>query len=142
MSCPISNMAFVAIKMGRRSGSCRTRGGRISDRCVTDPAAAGQPAGSFSSQPSGPWPVGCFSSAAADHSLRINSDMLVASASAARTALKNSRLIRQLPDESHVIYGTGHLEIFTLTPSAKPRHGRIVVTADWFAAASTHFRLR
>ena len=41
-------------------------------------------------------------------SLRINSDMLVASASAARTALKNSQLIRQLPDESHVIYGTGH----------------------------------
>jgi hypothetical protein len=23
-------------------------------------------------------------------------------------ALKNSQLIRQLPDESHVIYGTGH----------------------------------
>jgi hypothetical protein len=42
------------------------------------------------------------------HSSRINSDMLVASASAARTALKNSQLIRQLPDESHVIYGTGH----------------------------------
>jgi hypothetical protein len=41
-------------------------------------------------------------------SLRINSDMLVDSASAARTALKNSQLIRQLPDESHVIYGTGH----------------------------------
>jgi hypothetical protein len=41
-------------------------------------------------------------------SSRINSDMLVASASAARTALKNSQLIRQLPDESHVIYGTGH----------------------------------
>jgi hypothetical protein len=39
------------------------------------------------------------------HSLRINSDMLVVSASAARTALKNS----QLSDgESHVIYGTGH----------------------------------
>jgi hypothetical protein len=25
-------------------------------------------------------------------------------------ALKNSQLIRQLPDESHVIYGTGHWE--------------------------------
>ena len=35
-------------------------------------------------------------------SLRINLDMLVA------RALKNSQLIRQLPDESHVIYGTGH----------------------------------
>ena len=30
--------------------------------------------------------------------------MLVASASAARTALKNSQPIRQLPDESHVIW--------------------------------------
>jgi hypothetical protein len=39
------------------------------------------------------------------YSSRINSDMLVASASAVRTALKNS----QLSDgESHVIYGTGH----------------------------------
>jgi hypothetical protein len=42
------------------------------------------------------------------HSLRINSDMLVVSASAARTALKNSQLVRQLPDESHAIYGTEH----------------------------------
>jgi hypothetical protein len=41
-------------------------------------------------------------------SLRIDLDMLVACANAARTALKNSQLIRQLPDESHVIYGTGH----------------------------------
>jgi hypothetical protein len=36
------------------------------------------------------------------HSSRINSDMLVV------RALKNSQLIRQLPDESHAIYGTGH----------------------------------
>jgi hypothetical protein len=36
------------------------------------------------------------------HSSRINSDMLVV------RALKNSQLIRPLPDESHVIYGTGH----------------------------------
>jgi len=36
-------------------------------------------------------------------SLRIHSDMLVA------RALKNSQLIRQLPDETHVSYGTGHL---------------------------------
>jgi hypothetical protein len=42
------------------------------------------------------------------HFLRINSDMLVVSASAARTALKNSQLIPRLPDESHAIYGTGH----------------------------------
>jgi hypothetical protein len=32
-------------------------------------------------------------------SIRIDLDMLVVSASAARTALKNSQLIRQLPDE-------------------------------------------
>jgi hypothetical protein len=38
-------------------------------------------------------------------SLRINSDMLVVSASAARTALKNSQMAG---GESHVIYGTGH----------------------------------
>jgi AcrR family transcriptional regulator len=37
---------------------------------------------------------------------------------------------------------TRRLEISTLTPSAKPRHGQIVVTADLFTAASTHFRLR
>ena len=36
-------------------------------------------------------------------SLRIHSDMLVV------RALKNSQLIRQLPDETHVSYGTGHL---------------------------------
>jgi hypothetical protein len=35
-------------------------------------------------------------------SSRINLDMLVV------RALKNSQLIRQLPGESHVIYGTGH----------------------------------
>jgi hypothetical protein len=28
-SCPINNMALVAIKMGRRSGSCRTKGHAI-----------------------------------------------------------------------------------------------------------------
>src|SRR5258707_15660207 len=108
VSCPINNMAFVAIKMGRRSGSCRTRGGRISESIRNQSRGRGTAAGPFSSQPSGPWPVGCFSSAAPDHSSRINSDTLVASASAARTPLKNNQLIRPLPDESHVIYGTGH----------------------------------
>jgi hypothetical protein len=42
------------------------------------------------------------------HSSRINADMFVVSASAARTVLKNSQLIRQPPDEGHAIYGTGH----------------------------------
>jgi hypothetical protein len=40
--------------------------------------------------------------------LRIDSDMLVVSASAARTALKNSQLIPRSRDESHAFYGTGH----------------------------------
>jgi hypothetical protein len=104
VSCPINSMAFVAIKMGRRSGSCRTRGGRISEsirnRRATPPPAH------FHRNPPGrvaSWLFFCVAL-----SSRINSDMLVASASAARTALKNSQLIRQLPDESHVIYGTGH----------------------------------
>jgi hypothetical protein len=57
--------------------------------------------GPFSSQPSGPWPVGRFFVRLGGSS-SINSDMLVA------RALKNSQLIRQRPDESHVIYGTGH----------------------------------
>jgi hypothetical protein len=41
-------------------------------------------------------------------SLRIDSDMLVVSASAARTALKNSQLSPRPRDQSHAIYGTGH----------------------------------
>jgi hypothetical protein len=96
-------MAFVAIKMGCRSGSCRTRGGRISDRYVTDEQRRRRPIFIATLRAVASWRF--FRVA---HSLRINSDMLVARANAARTALKNSQLIRQLPDESHVIYGTGH----------------------------------
>ena len=61
VSRPINNMAFVAIKMGRRSGSCRTRGGRISESIRNRSRGRGAAAGPFSSQSSGPWPVGCFS---------------------------------------------------------------------------------
>jgi hypothetical protein len=96
-------MAFVAIKMGRRSGSCRTRGGRISGRYVTDEQRRRRPIFIATLRAVASWRF--FRVA---HSSRISSDMLVASASAARTALKNRQLIRQLPDESHVIYGTGH----------------------------------
>jgi hypothetical protein len=39
VSCPVTNMAFVAIKMGRRQGA---RSGAYLNRYVTDPAAAGQ----------------------------------------------------------------------------------------------------
>ena len=48
-------------------------------------------AGPSSSQPFGPWPVGCFSSAAADPYTSIQ-DTLVTTASPARAALKNSQL--------------------------------------------------
>jgi len=87
-------MAFVAIKMGRRSGSCRTRGGRISGRYVTDEQRRRRPIFIATLRAVASWRF--FRVA---HSSRISSDMLVV------RALKN----RQLTDgESHVIYGTGH----------------------------------
>jgi hypothetical protein len=101
-------MAFVAIKMGRRQGGpSRTGGmsGAYLDRYVTDPAMAGRRRPIF---------IATLRAVASrlfflrrGGSLCINLDMLVFSASAARTALKNSQLIRQRPDESHAIYGTG-----------------------------------
>jgi hypothetical protein len=71
-------------------------------------------------------------------SLRIHSDMLVA------RALKNSQLIRQLPDESHVIYGTGHLNQSLRDRAAKdtiglhalPRSARESVNASCLPPAS------
>jgi hypothetical protein len=51
-------------------------------------------------------------------SLRITSDMLVVSASAARTALKNSQLT---DGESHVIYGTGHYQTVETVGVFRPR---------------------
>jgi hypothetical protein len=100
-------MAFVAIKMGRRHGGpSRTGGmsGAYLNRYVPIP------------QPRGSRPISIATLRAVAgwlffrvaRSLHISSDMLVVSASAARTALKNSQPIRQLPDESHAIYGTGH----------------------------------
>jgi hypothetical protein len=50
-------------------------------------------------------------------SLRIHSDMLVA------RALKNSQLIRQLPGEIHVSYGTGHLNQSRRDPAARDTSG-------------------
>jgi hypothetical protein len=69
-------------------------------------------AGPFSTQPSGPRPVGCFSAFAG--SLRINLDMLVAPPASLREALragralKNSQLIRPLPDAVTIICETVH----------------------------------
>src|ERR1700678_3978765 len=46
----MNNVAFVAIKMGRRQGA---RSGAYLDRYVTDPAAAGQPPTHSHRNPSG-----------------------------------------------------------------------------------------
>jgi hypothetical protein len=90
-------VAFVAIKMGWRQGA---RSGAYLNRYVTDEQRSRRPIFIATLRAVASW---LFFRVA--HSLRINSDMLVVSASAARTALKNS----QLSDgESHVIYGTGH----------------------------------
>jgi len=49
VSCPINNVAFVAIKMGRRQGARR---GAYLNGYVTDPAAAGRsPAHSYRDPP-------------------------------------------------------------------------------------------
>jgi hypothetical protein len=99
-------MAFVAIKMGRRQGGPSRTGGKSGaylNRYVTDEQRSRRPIFVATRRAVASW---LFFRVA--HSSRINSDMLVISASAARTALENSQLIRQRPDGSHVIYGTGH----------------------------------
>jgi len=93
-------VAFVAIKMGRRQGGPSRTGGKSGtylNRYVTDEQRSRRPIFIATLRAVASW---LFFRVA--RSLRINSDMLVA------LALKNSQLIRQLPDESHVIYGTGH----------------------------------
>jgi hypothetical protein len=103
VSCPINNMAFVAIKMGRRQGGpSRTgsRSGAYLNRYVTDEQRRRRPIFIATLRAVASW---LFFGVA--RSLRIHADMLVVSASAARTALKNSQLT---DGESHVIYGTGH----------------------------------
>ena len=98
MSCPINNMAFVAIKMGRRQGA---RSGAYLNRYVTDEQRSRRPMFIATLRAVASW----LFFLRRGGSLRINSDMLVVSASAARTALKNSQLT---DGESHAIYGTGH----------------------------------
>jgi len=100
VSCPLNSVAFVAIKMGRRQGGPSRTGGKSGtylNRYVTDEQRSRRPIFIATLRAVASW---LFFRVA--RSLRINSDMLVA------LALKNSQLIRQLPDESHVIYGTGH----------------------------------
>jgi hypothetical protein len=103
VSCPINNMAFVAIKMGRRQGGPSRTGGKSGaylNRYVTDEQRGRRPIFIATLRAVASW---LFFRVA--RSLRIDSDMLVVSASAARTALKNSQLT---DGESHAIYGTGH----------------------------------
>jgi len=93
-------MAFVAIKIARRQGGPSRTGGKSGaylNRYVTDEQRGRRPIFIATLRAVASW---LFFRVA--RSLRINSDMLVA------RALKNSQLIRQLPDESHAICGTGH----------------------------------
>jgi hypothetical protein len=90
-------MAFVAIKMGRRQGA---RSGAYLNRYVTDEQRSRRPIFIATLRAVASWLFFCVA-----HSLRIDADMLVISASAARTVLKNSQLT---DGESHAIYGTGH----------------------------------
>jgi len=97
-------MAFVAIKMGRRQGGPSRTGGGMSgaylNRYVTDEQRSRRPIFIATLRAMASWLFFCVA-----HSLRIDSDMLVVSASAARTALKNSQLT---DGESHAIYRTPH----------------------------------
>jgi hypothetical protein len=99
-------MAFVAIKMGRRQGGpSRTggKGGAYLNRYVPIPRPrdSRRPISIATLRAVASW----LFFLRRGGSLRIDSDMLVVRASAARTALKNSQLT---DGESHAIYGTGH----------------------------------
>jgi hypothetical protein len=97
VSCPVNNMAFVAIKMGHRQGGpSRTGGneGAYLNRYVTDEQRRRRPIFIATLRAVVSW---LFFRVA--HTSRINSDMLVV------RALKNSQLT---DGESHVTYGTGH----------------------------------
>jgi hypothetical protein len=121
-------MAFVGIKMCRRQGGPSRTGGKSGaylNRYGTDPAAAGQPPAHFHRNPPGRGWLAVFLRRGG--SLRIGADMLVVSASAARTALKSGQLIPRLRDESHAILGTGHCrrlkqkgELGVCSPIARP----------------------
>jgi hypothetical protein len=96
-------MAFVAIKMGRRQGGPSRTGGMSGpylNRYVTDEPRSRRPIFIATLRAVASW---LFFRVA--RSLRINSDLLVVSASAARTALKNSQLT---DGESHAICRIGH----------------------------------
>jgi hypothetical protein len=87
-------MAFVVIKMGRRQGA---RSGAYLNRYVTDAQRSRWPIFIATLRAVASW---LFFRVA--RFLRIDLGVFVAG------TLKNSQLIRPWPDESHVIYGTGH----------------------------------
>jgi hypothetical protein len=100
VSCCRNNMPFVAIKMGRRRGA---RSGACLNRYVTDEQGGRRPIFIATLRAAAGW---LFFRVA--RSLPIDLDMLVVTASPARTALKSSELIRSRPDEWHAISATGH----------------------------------
>jgi hypothetical protein len=87
----MNNLAFVAIKMGRRQGA---RSGAYLNRYVTDEQRSRRPIFIATLRAVASW---LFFRVA--RSLRIDADMLVP------RALKNSQLT---DGESQVIHGTGH----------------------------------
>jgi hypothetical protein len=98
-------MAFVTIKMGHRQGGPSRTGGMSGTYLnryvpIPRPRDSRRPIFIATLRAVVSW---LFFRVA--RSLRITSDMLVVSASAARTALKNSQLT---DGESHAIYGTPH----------------------------------
>jgi hypothetical protein len=96
-------MAFVATKIGRRQDS----GTGVSPVYSVSRATGETPLCLFSLQPFGPRPrLGGFSALLTPH-VSISA-MLVVYAGPARTALKNSQLIRPWPGESRAISRTRH----------------------------------
>jgi hypothetical protein len=95
-------MPFVAIKMGRRQGGPSRTGseGAYLNRYVTDEQRSRPPIFIATLRAAASW---LFFRVA--RSLRIDSDMIVATVSPAQTALKNSQLTC---GEKHAISGTGH----------------------------------
>jgi len=90
-------MAFVAIKMGRRQGA---RSGAYLNRYVTDEQRSRRYIFIATLRAAASWLI-----IRVARSLRIDLDMLVVTASPARTALKISQLTC---DERHAISVTGH----------------------------------
>ena len=92
VSCPVTNIAFVAIKMGRRQGAMS---GAYLNRYVTDEQRGRRPIFIATLRAVVSW----LFFLRRGRSLRIHSDMLVA------RALKNSQLIRQRRTKAMLFMG-------------------------------------